>query len=101
MRLAALGVSYDRMEKTLGFAKSTLCKWLKQEDYKHPELAGAVLELDKVWTRVAGGNAELKVARDERSVALALAGSWEDALMVVCVDVPRRLGISSEAGIGR
>ena len=36
----------------LGFAKSTLCKWLKQEDYKRPKLSGDALELDGVWTRV-------------------------------------------------
>ena len=28
MRLAALGVSYERVGDMLGFAKSTLCKWL-------------------------------------------------------------------------
>ena len=29
MRLAALEVSYERVGNMLGFAKSTLCKWLK------------------------------------------------------------------------
>ena len=80
MRLAALGVSYERVGNMMGFAKSTLCKWLKQEQYKRPKLSGEVLELDGVWTRVAGGKVELKIARDERGVALASAGSWEDAL---------------------
>ena len=49
MRLAALGVNYERV--------------------------------GKVWTRVAGGKVELKVARGGRGVALASAGSWEDALV--------------------
>ena len=53
-------------------------------------MSGEVLELDGVWTRVAGGNVELKVARDERWVALAYVGSWEDALMAA-----RDLGASA------
>ena len=57
MRLAVLGVSYERMGNMLGFAKSTLCKWLKQEKYTRPKLSGEVWELDKVWTRVSGGKA--------------------------------------------
>ena len=77
MRLAAQGISYERVDKMLGFAKSTLCKWLKQEKYERPKLSGEVLELDGAWTRVEGGNVELKVARDERCVALVSAGSWE------------------------
>ena len=64
----------------LEFAKSTLCKWLKQQRYKRPKLSGEVLELDGAWTRIAGGNVELKTARDERGVALSSAGSWKDAL---------------------
>ena len=82
-----MGVSYERVGSMLGFAKSTLCKWLKQEQCKRPKMSGEVLEPDVVWTRVAGGSVELKVARDERGVALVSAGSWEDALT--------RLGISS------
>ena len=74
MRLAALGVSYERVGSMLGFAKSTLCKWLKQEQCKRPKMSGEVLEPDVVWTRVAGGSVELKVARDERGVALVSAG---------------------------
>ena len=54
----------------LGFAKSALCKWLKQEKYKRPDLSGEALELDGIWTRVAGGKLELKVARDERCVGV-------------------------------
>lgn len=38
MRLAALGVSYERVGKTLGFAKSALCKWLNREQCKRPKL---------------------------------------------------------------
>ena len=79
-KLAAPGVSYERVGNMLGFAKSTLCKRLNREKYKRPKLSGEVLELDGVWMRVAGGNAELKVERDERGVALTSAGSWEDAL---------------------
>ena len=90
MRLATLGVSYERVGKMLGLAKSTLCKWLKQERYKRPKMSGEVLELGGVWTRVAGGNVELKVARDERGVAVASAGSWEDVLASV-----RDLGASA------
>ena len=48
MRLAALGVSYERIGKTLGFAKSTLRKWLKREQYKRTKMSGEVLELDGV-----------------------------------------------------
>ena len=59
MRLAALGMSYERVGKTLGFAKSTLCKWLKREEYKRPKLSGNVPELDGAWTRVAGGKVAL------------------------------------------
>lgn len=62
MRMVTLGVIYERVGKTLGFAKSTLCKWLRQEKYKRPELSGEVLERDVVWTRVDGGKVELNVA---------------------------------------
>ena len=75
MRLAVLGVGYERVGNMLRFAKNTLCKWLKQERYTRPKLSGEVVEVDRVWTRVAGGNVELKVARDERGVTLASAGS--------------------------
>ena len=70
MKLAAQGVSYERVGKMLGIAKSTLCKWLKQEKYERPKLSGEVLELDGAWTRFEGGNVELKVARDERCVGI-------------------------------
>ena len=76
-------MSYERVGNMLGFAKSTLCKWLKQEKYKRPKLSGEVLELDGVWTRIAGGNVELKVARDERSVEIESAGSWKATLVAV------------------
>ena len=94
MRLAAQGISYERVGKMLGFAKSTLCKWLKREEYKRPNLSGEVLELDGIWTRVAGGSVELKVARDERGVAVASAGSWEDAVAAardLGADAPRHI----------
>ena len=104
MRLAALGVSYERVGNLLGFAKSTLCKWLKQERYKRPELSGEVLELDGVWTRIAGGNVELKVARDERGVALASVGSWEDMLTAARergASAPRHIVSDGDRAIAR
>ena len=85
----------------LGFAKSKLCKRLKHEQYKCPKLSGEALELDGVWMRAASGNVELKVARDERGVAVASAGSWEDALTAARVWALTRLGISSATGTGR
>ena len=92
--IASRGISYERVGKMLGFAKSTLCKWLKQERYKLPKLSGEVLELDGIWTRVSGGKVELKVARDERGVAVASAGSWEDAVAAardLGADAPRHI----------
>ena len=74
----------------LGLSKSTLCKWLNQEQYERPNLSGDALKLDGIWTRIAGGNVELKVDRDERGVALASVGSWEDA-----VAATRDLGASA------
>ncbi len=80
MRLAALGLSYASVGEMLRFAKSTLCKCLKQEKRQRSEISGAVLEMDGVWTRMRVGKAELKVVRDETSAALGTFGSWEDAL---------------------
>lgn len=48
MWLAAQGISYERMGKMLGFAKSTQCKWLKQEQYTRSKLSGKALELDGI-----------------------------------------------------
>ena len=81
MRLAAQGMIYERVGNMLGFAKSKLCKWLMQERCKCPKLLGEALELDGMWTRVACGNVELKVARGERRVAIVAAGSWENTLV--------------------
>ena len=99
MRLAALGVSYESVGNMLGFAKSTLCKWPNQEQYKRPKLSGDVLELDGIRTRIASGNVELKVARDDRGVALASVGRWEDSLTIESAidmaygrDAPHQLG---------
>ena len=80
MRLAAQGMIYERVGNMLGFAKSKLCKWLMQERCKRPKLLGDAMELDGVWTRVACGNVELKVARDERGVAIVAAGNLENTL---------------------
>ena len=46
-----------------------------------PKAVGRGIGLDGVWTWGAGGNVELKVAQDERGVAVASAGSWENALV--------------------
>lgn len=56
------------------------------------------------WTRIADGNVELKVARDERGVALALARSWEDALTAVRdlgINAPRRIVSDGDRAIKR
>ena len=64
MRLATPGMSYERVGNMLGFAKSMLCKWIEQEQYKCSMLLSYALELDDVLTRVVGGNMDLKIARD-------------------------------------
>ena len=38
-------------------------KWLKREKCKRPKLSGEALEPDGAWTRVAGGNVDLKIER--------------------------------------
>ena len=51
IRLAAQGISYERVGNMLGVSKSTLRKWLKQEKYTRPKLSGEVLELDGTRAR--------------------------------------------------
>lgn len=80
MRLAALGLSYSKVGMLLGFTKSTLCKWLKQEGLDSDGLDGQVLELDGLWTRTTLGKAELKVVRDGAGEVMASFESWERVL---------------------
>ena len=62
-----------------------------------PKLSGEVLELEGIWTRVADGNVELKVARDKRCVALASVGIREDAL----ASAPRHIVSDGDKAIAR
>jgi hypothetical protein len=64
----------------LGFAKSTLCKWLKQEPAVEGSLRGEVVELDGLWTRTGAGREELKVARDDRGAVFLSFGEWEQVV---------------------
>lgn len=68
------------MGQLLGFAKSTLCKWLKQEPPVERDLKGEVMELDGLWTRTREGAEELKVARDERGAAFLSFGRWDQVV---------------------
>jgi transposase-like protein len=65
----------------LGFAKSTLCKWLQQEPpVEKGSLGGEVVELDGLWTRSRAGGEELKVARDEGGSVFLSFGGWEQVI---------------------
>jgi Transposase, Mutator family len=65
----------------LGFAKSTLCKWLKQEPpVEKGSLAGEVVELDGLWTHTGAGGEALKVARDEGGSVFLSFGGWEQVM---------------------
>lgn len=68
------------MGQLLGFAKSTLCKWLKQEPPLEGEVKGEVVELDGLWTRTGEGAEELKVARDEGGAAFRSFGRWDQVV---------------------
>lgn len=68
------------MGQLLGFAKSTLCKWLKQEPAVEGDLKGKVMEVDGLWTRTREGGAELKVARDERGGVSFSFGGWDQVI---------------------
>jgi hypothetical protein len=69
-----LGLSYSKVGQLLGFAMSTLCKWLKQEPPVEGNLKGEVLEADGLWARTREGREELKVARDERGAVFLAFG---------------------------
>ncbi len=75
-----MGLSYAKVGEMYGFAKSTLCKWIKQEKLERPELKGDVAEMDGVWVGVRRGKQELKVFRDDKGGVMASFGSWEDTL---------------------
>ena len=63
-----------------GFAKSTLCKWIRGERLREDGLSGDVLEMDGLWTRTAEGPVEMKVIRDEMGNAMATFDSWQKAV---------------------
>ena len=79
-----MGLSYAKVGELLGFAKSTLCKWLKQERLERPAMSGEVVEMDGVWVGVRGGKQELKALRDDEGSVMGMFGSWTDALGEVC-----------------
>ena len=68
------------MGELFGFAKSTLCKWLKQEPIERPPLRGQVLEMDGVWTRTSVGREELKVVRDDQGSVMASFDKWDQVV---------------------
>ncbi len=80
MKLAGMGLSYAKAGELFGFAKSTLCKWLKQEKLQEPDMKGRVVEMDGVWTRTRSGRRELKVVRDENGTVMGSFGRWEEVL---------------------
>ena len=75
-----MGLSYAQVGKLFGFAKSTLCKWIRREKLSEASVGGEVLEMDGLWTRTAEGSVEMKVIRDERGNAMATFDSWEAAV---------------------
>ena len=75
-----MGLSYAQVGKLFGFAKSTLCKWIRREKLTEASVDGEVLEMDGLWTRTAEGSVEMKVIRDERGNAMATFDSWEVAV---------------------
>jgi hypothetical protein len=75
-----LDLSYRKVGQPLGFAKSTLCKWLKQEPAVEGSLRGEVVELDGLWTRTGAGREELKVARDDPGAVFLSFGEWEQVV---------------------
>lgn len=63
-----------------GFAKSTLCKWIKQEKLSKEPITGRVAEFDGLWTRTAKGQTELKVIRDDEGNVVLSFEDWEKAI---------------------
>lgn len=80
MKLAALGLSYRQASQWIGSVKSSLCRWIRQEELVPPDLHGRVLELDGLWTRTRSGPVELKVIRDDLGRVLGHFGTWEEAI---------------------
>ena len=80
MRLAAQGIRYERVGKIAWVSQKHAMQVAETGEIHTPQVVGRDIGTRRAWTRVAGGNVELKVARDERGVALASAGSWKDAL---------------------
>lgn len=76
MKLTALGLSYNQVGQLLGFAKSSLCKWLKGTPEAARALRGQVVEMDGLWTRTKAGKTELKVVRDEQGQSLLSLANW-------------------------
>jgi hypothetical protein len=75
-----LDLSYSKVGQLLGFAKSTLCKWLKQEPSVESSLRGEAVELDGLWTQTRAGREELKIARDEQEAVFLSFGGWEQVV---------------------
>ena len=80
MRLAALGLSYAQAGRLVGSVKSTLCRWVRRETLREPELCGQVWELDGMWTRTRSGPREMRVIRDEQGTALGSFRPWAEVM---------------------
>ena len=75
-----MGLSYSQVGKLFGFAKSTLCKWIRGEKLRKDSLNGQVLEMDGLWTRTREGAVEMKVIRDDMGNVMATFDSWQKAV---------------------
>ena len=75
-----MGLSYSQVGKLFGFAKSTLCKWIRGEELRKGSLNGQVLEMDGLWTRTREGAVEMKVIRDDLGNVMATFDSWRKAV---------------------
>ena len=73
--LAAMGLSCAQVGKLFGFAKSTLCKWIRGERLRNGDMGGEVLEMDGLWTPTREGAVEMKVIRDDLGNVMATFGS--------------------------
>ena len=75
-----MGLSCAQAGKLFGFAKSTLCEWIRREKLSETRVGGDVLEMDGLWTRTAEGSVEMKVIGDGLGSATATFGSWLEAV---------------------
>lgn len=73
-------MSYRQAGQWIGSVKSSVCRWVRRQVLKQPELRGQVLELDGLWTRTGSGPVELKVIRDDLDNVLGHFGTWEEAI---------------------